>query len=436
MENKNFILNLSTNNSNMENVKETLLEKLLFSQKSLKKNYFDPYSDDSGYEFHFNKSRREVFQEHSNNLKSILDELKKKVKEPSIDPQAGPLYSYYAEKFEDLPHKKVEELEKHYSNLTKMLEKRLTKDNLQKVLFNEENLDNSLEVGSTEVNTNSVMGSRKIFWDFHNKFKTTIYKIKNMSEPSSADPTAGVFDPSYLTQHKLGTEKEFFHQMDHHEYLRFPLEHIQDVHKFKLNSTSESLAERSRLQHEQTDRFFEADLNNAYNSQSNFQDRLRFFQESLDYEHMPIAAESFFNNLRNFPGSYSDLIKASNFYRNVENKAFFATTFETTKVYGNYILKHPNIKESIDLVSNKLINDLNCTTANIDLLELVCYSYESFSFVTLEPCLFKCLGPLLFFKIFCPLHHTGAFTLFMNNVISEYRKMDEQLELWKKWSNN
>ncbi len=97
-------------------------------------------------------------------------------------------------------------------------------------------------------------------------------------KPFSADPTAGVFDPSYLIKHKLGTEKEFFQQMDHHEYLRFPLEHIQDVHKFKLNSTSESLAERSRLQHEQSDRFFEADLNNAYNSQSNFQDRLRFFQ--------------------------------------------------------------------------------------------------------------------------------------------------------------
>ena len=239
------------------------------------------------------------------------------------------------------------------------------------------------------------MERREIFWDFHNKFKTTIYKIKNMSEPSSVDPTAGVFDPSYLTKHKLGTEKEFFQQMDHHEYLRFPLEHIQDVHKFKLNSTSESLAEKSRLQHEQSDRFFEADLNNAYNSQSNFQDRLRFFQESLDYEHMPIAAESFFNNLRNFPGSYSDLIKASNFYRDVENKAFFATTFETTKVYGNYILKHPNIKESIDLVSNQLINDMNCVpTANIELLELVCNNYESFSLVTLPPCLFKCLGPL------------------------------------------
>ena len=75
MENKNFILN-----SNMENLKETILEKLLFSQKDQKKNYFDPYSDDSGYEFHFNKSRREVFQEHSNNLKSVLDELKKKLK--------------------------------------------------------------------------------------------------------------------------------------------------------------------------------------------------------------------------------------------------------------------------------------------------------------------------------------------------------------------
>jgi len=250
MENKKFIINTITNNSFIENVKDTLLEKLLFSQKNLQKDYFDPFSSDSGYEFHFNKSRREVFQEHSNNLKSILEELKKKVKEPSIDPQAGPLYSYYDEKFEDLPHKKVEELEKHYSNVKRMLDKKLTKDNLQKVLFNEENLDNSSEVGSTEVNTTIDMEERReIFWDFHNKFKTTIYKIKNMSEPSSADPTAGVFDPSYLTKHKLGTEKEFFQQMDHHEYLRFPLEHIQDVHKFKLNSTSESLAERSRLQH-------------------------------------------------------------------------------------------------------------------------------------------------------------------------------------------
>ncbi|MFO0446551.1 MAG: hypothetical protein ACK51L_02675, partial [bacterium] len=344
MENKKFIINTITNNSFIENVKDTLLEKLLFSQKNLQKDYFDPFSSDSGYEFHFNKSRREVFQEHSNNLKSILEELKKKVKEPSIDPQAGPLYSYYDEKFEDLPHKKVEELEKHYSNVKRMLDKKLTKDNLQKVLFNEENLDNSSEVGSTEVNTNSVMGSRKIFWDFHNKFKTTIYKIKNMSEPSSADPTAGVFDPSYLTQHKLGTEKEFFQQMDHHEYLRFPLEHIQDVHKFKLKSTSESLAERSRLQHEQADRFFEADLNDAYTTQGNFQDRLGFLQELLNFERIPIA-KTFINNLHCYPGSYSDLIKASNFYRDVENKAFFATTFETTKVYGNYILKHPNIKE-------------------------------------------------------------------------------------------
>ena len=196
--------------------------------------------------------------------------------------KAGPIYLFYAENF-DFPHEK---LAKHYSNVTRMLEKKLTmdKDNLEKVLFNqvEENLDNSSEGGSTEVNTNSVRESRKIFWYFHNKFKTTIYKIKNMSKPSSADPAAGVFDPPYLTQHKLGTEKEFFHQMDHHEYLRFPLEHIQDVHKFKLNSTSESLAERSRLQHEKADRFFEADLNDAYTTQGNFQDRLGFLQELLD----------------------------------------------------------------------------------------------------------------------------------------------------------
>ncbi len=61
------------------------------------------------------------------------------------------------------------------------MDKKLTKDNLQKVLFNEENLDNSSEVGSTEVNTTIDMEERReIFWDFHNKFKTTLYKIKNI----------------------------------------------------------------------------------------------------------------------------------------------------------------------------------------------------------------------------------------------------------------
>jgi hypothetical protein len=403
MSEKNFIINQNTNISYKKNITETRL---------------DTYPNES----YFEMVGQEVFQEHSNNFKSTLDKIKS-VKEPSIDPQAGPIYSFYTKNFDDLPHEKVEELGKHYINLTKMLEKKLTKDNLEKVLFNqvEENLDNSSEGGSTEVNTNSVRGSRKFFWDFHNKFKTTIYKIKNMSEPSSADPTAGVFDPSYLTQHKLGTEKEFFQQMDHHEYLRFPLEHIQDVHKFKLKSTSESLAERSRLQHEQADRFFEADLNDAYTTQGNFQDRLGFLQELLNFERIPIA-KTFINNLHCYPGSYSDLIKASNFYRDVENKAFFATTFETTKVYGNYILKHPNIKESIDLVSNQLINDIYCTPYYIELLGGVCNHFEFFSLVTLEPCLFKCLGPLLFFKIFRPLHHSGAFTTFINNVISKVKE--------------
>ena len=36
--------------------------------------------------------------------------------------------------------------------------------------------------------------------------------IKNRSELST-DPAAGVFDPLYLTKHKLGTEKEFFEQI-------------------------------------------------------------------------------------------------------------------------------------------------------------------------------------------------------------------------------
>ena len=216
MTERNFIIDQNTN------LTETRLE---------------TYSNESDFE----RVGQEVFQEHSNYFTPTLDKIKS-VKEPSIDPLAGPIYSFYSEKFGDLPQEKVEQLANNYINLTNMLEKKLTKGNLEKVLFDqvEENLDNSSEGCSTEVKTKSVRENRILFWDFHNKFKTTIYKIKNMSEPSSADPTAGVFDPSYQTQHKLGTEKEFFQQMDHHEYLRFPLNNIKDVYKFKLNSTSES----------------------------------------------------------------------------------------------------------------------------------------------------------------------------------------------------
>ena len=45
---------------------------------------------------------QEVFQEHSNYFTPTLDKIKS-VKEPSIDPLAGPIYSFYSEKFWDLP---------------------------------------------------------------------------------------------------------------------------------------------------------------------------------------------------------------------------------------------------------------------------------------------------------------------------------------------
>ncbi len=44
------------------------------------------------------------------------------------------VFFFYAENF-DITHKKVEELEEHYSNVKRMLDKKLTKDNLEKMLF-------------------------------------------------------------------------------------------------------------------------------------------------------------------------------------------------------------------------------------------------------------------------------------------------------------
>ena len=138
MSEKIFIINQNTNISYKKNITETRLE---------------TYPNES----YFEMVGQEVFQEHSNNFKSTLDKIKS-VKEPSIDPLAGPIYSFYSEKFGDLPQEKVEQLAKNYINLTNMLEKKLTKDNLEKVLFDqvEENLDNSSEGCSTDVKTKSV----------------------------------------------------------------------------------------------------------------------------------------------------------------------------------------------------------------------------------------------------------------------------------------
>jgi len=52
-------------------------------------------------------------------------------------------------------------------------------------------------------------------------------------------------------------------KLGHHENFIFFLEHIQDVHKFKLNSTLES-TERLMLQQEQAGIFFEADLKQRF----------------------------------------------------------------------------------------------------------------------------------------------------------------------------
>jgi hypothetical protein len=71
-------------------------------------------------------------------------------------------------------------------------------------------------------------------------------------------------------------------------------------------------------------------------------------------------------------------------------------------------------------VSKKLEN---CNTCHLKLLDNVSTAYESFALVTLEPCLILSIGNVLFFKVFVPLHKAGAFSTFMNKVISKIRNM-------------
>ena len=64
---KYFFEKSSSNINNLENVKETILEKLLFSQK---KNNLDLYDDDLWFKLHYGMTRQEFIQKYSNNLKT------------------------------------------------------------------------------------------------------------------------------------------------------------------------------------------------------------------------------------------------------------------------------------------------------------------------------------------------------------------------------
>ncbi len=68
---KYFFEKSSSNINNLENVKETILEKLLFSQK---KNNLDLYDDDLWFKLHYGMTRQEFIQKYSNNLKMLTDE--------------------------------------------------------------------------------------------------------------------------------------------------------------------------------------------------------------------------------------------------------------------------------------------------------------------------------------------------------------------------
>ena len=67
---KYFFEKSSSNINNLENVKETILEKLLFSQKDQKKNNFDLYDEDLWFKLHYGMTRQEFIQKYSNNLKT------------------------------------------------------------------------------------------------------------------------------------------------------------------------------------------------------------------------------------------------------------------------------------------------------------------------------------------------------------------------------
>jgi len=200
----------------------------------------------------------------------------------------------------------------------------------------------------------------------------------------------------------------------HYNNYKPTLDQIKNFDISSLKSSSEA-ANLAELKHNAARTFAKSDFHNLFSTPYNKELRNKYLEEVLpDFQHIQKIKE--YRDLLDWIDcNPQHLHELSTFMRATKNQDFIATTFQKTVNYGNYILKHPDISNVIDIMSKKI---QNCTTQQLEILNHVCTNYESFALVTFEPYLAVCVGNILFFKVFIPLHKAGAFSLFMNKVIS------------------
>lgn len=112
-------------------------------------------------------------------------------------------------------------------------------------------------------------------------------------------------------------------------------------------------------------------------------------------------------------------VHASIYYMDENNLRVLQQTFGDSRVFGgSNISNHPDY----DVVTTILMRHFeNCTDAQLDSLIYFSELYEKIALISLEPWMISVLGNALFFKVFVPLHYSGAFRIMMINTIQKVK---------------
>jgi len=248
----------------------------------------------------------------------------------------------------------------------------------------------------------------KIYMIFNINKKFAKTNLENMFfSKEQMSQNYSMYDAWYVKKfNKSG--KEIFRE--HYDNFKPTLDQIEKFDVTSLKTYTAEAAHLDDLKYKAASALTKADMNSLLKLPYDREARFNFLQDILpSFNNIPDIKEysSVLNQMDCHPQNLHETVI---YFSDPTNQQFLVMTFEKTKNFGNYILKHPDINTIINLMFRKLEN---CTTQQLELLNSIGINYEFFALVTFEPYLAICLGNVLFFKVFVPLHKAGAFSLFM-----------------------
>jgi hypothetical protein len=162
--------------------------------------------------------------------------------------------------------------------------------------------------------------------------------------------------------------------------------------------------------------FISGDCHTLFQLPFNNESRNAFYRE-IDAAYPNLPKFSKFNEIiHSLNGSNDPSVNTSIYFR--DEVELIQQTFCESRIWGHNISKHP----SYDVVTTILERHFgNCTDAQLDTLLYFSEFYEKIALVTLEPWMISVLGNALFFKVFIPLHYSGAFHIIATDIVQKVK---------------